>query len=74
MGPCVVTFMPTTVFWSRVCLDSQMIGNEETFWIRVSGEFGIFEDVTCGRGAGGISLSAGAPEERPASLELDFKM
>lgn len=51
-----------------------MVGNKETFWIRVSGEFGISQDVKPGRGAGGISPSAGAPEERPVSLDLDFKM
>lgn len=51
-----------------------MGGNEETFQIRVSEEFRISEDAKPGRGPGSTSPSASAPEERPASLDLDFKM
>lgn len=41
---------------------------------RVLGELGISKDTKTGRGAIGISLSAGAPEERLGSLDLDFKI
>lgn len=75
MHPDVVTsFMPTSVFWSCVIsLDSQRVGNEETFQIRLSGESGISKDVKPGRGAGGSFPSAGSLGERPVSLDWDFK-
>lgn len=41
---------------------------------RILGEFGISEDIKTGRGAVGFSLSAGAPEERLGSLDVDFKI
>lgn len=59
--PWVVTsFLSPAAFWSSVWPDLQMVGTEETFWIRVSWEFGISEDEKPWRRAGGTFLSAGA--------------
>lgn len=66
----VISFMPTSVFWSCIIsLDSQRVGKEETFQIRLSGESGISKDVKPGRGVGGSFPSAGTLGERPVSLD-----
>lgn len=46
-----------------------MVGNEESFQIRVLGVLGISEDAKPGRGVNSTSPSAGAPEERSGCLD-----